>query len=222
MAASSKYSLMKTSQALLYISQERMVSMLQKLSKRLSLILKAQPECEEFNSEIITYGLEIILGSTFKFLSIVFLSILFGTFLETMLSLIVFASIRNFAGGAHCRTYFLCYMTGVPLFIINGILAKNIVFHKIQLTVIGDLILIAGLFIIMKWAPAGTDKKAVTDINIRIKMKLITILILGAVFLLNNTFFILNRMSYFQAVLLGTFEALLFITPMGYRLLHAV
>jgi len=196
--------------------------MLQKLSQKLSLILKAQPGCEPFNSEIIAYGLEIILGSAFKFISIVAVSIVLETLPETILSLIVFASIRNFAGGAHCKTYFLCYMTGVPLFIINGILAKNIILPKIPLTIIGDIILIAGLFIILKWAPAGTDKKVVTDNDTRIKIKLITILILGVVFLLNNTFFILNQMSYFQAIILGAFEALLFITPIGYKLLHAI
>lgn len=113
-------------------------------------------------------------------------------------------------------------MTGVPLFVINGILAKNIILPKIPLTIIGDIILIAGLFIILKWAPAGTDKKVVTDNDTRTKIKLITILILGVVFLLNNTFFILNQMSYFQAIILGAFEALLFITPIGYKLLHAI
>jgi accessory gene regulator B len=196
--------------------------MLQRLSQRLSLILRAQPGFETFNPEIIAYGLEIILGSSFKLISIVLISILLETFTETILSLMVFASIRNFAGGAHCRTYFLCYITGVPLFIINGILAKKMVFPKILLTLIGDLILIAGLFVVMKWAPAGTDKKVVTDINTRTKMKQRTILVLLGAFLFNNTFFVLNQMSYFQAVLLGSFEALLFITPVGYKLLHAV
>lgn len=196
--------------------------MLRKLSRKLSLMLKAQPECEAFDSEIIAYGLEIILGSAFKFVSIVAVSIVLGTFPETMLSLIVFASIRNFAGGAHCKTYFMCYMTGVPLFVINGVLAKNIILPKIPLTIIGDMILIAGLFITMKWAPAGTQKKAIADMETRNKMKLITIVILAAVFLLNNTFFILDRMSYFQAVLLGGFEALFFISPMGYKLLNSI
>jgi accessory gene regulator protein AgrB len=74
----------------------------------------------------------------------------------------------------------------------------------------------------MKWAPAGTDKKVVTDIAVRIKMKQITIVILGAIFLLNNTFFMLDQMGYFQAVFLGTFEALLFVTPVGYRILKAI
>lgn len=194
--------------------------MLQRLSRKLSLILKYQPGCETFDPEIIAYGLEIILGSSFKFVSIVAASIVLETLPETMLSLIVFASIRNFAGGAHCDTYFLCYVTGVPLFILNGILAKNLLLPKIPLIFIGDMIFIAGLFIIMKWAPAGTEKKEVADIGTRNKMKLITIVILAAAFLLNNTFFILDKMSCFQAVLLGVLEALLFITPLGYKLLR--
>jgi len=196
--------------------------MLRKLSRKLSLILRSQQGCEGYNPEIIAYGLEIILGTSFKFLSIVAISILLKTFPETMLSLFTFAVIRNFAGGAHCRTYFLCYLTGVPLIVINGVLAKYFLIPKMPLTLMGDLTLIAGLFIIMKWAPAGTEKKVVTDTAVRVRMKQITILILGAVFLLNNAFFMLDRMGYFQAVFLGAFESLLFVTPVGYRILKVV
>lgn len=196
--------------------------MLQKLSRKLSLILRSQQGCEGYNSEVMAYGLEIILGSSFKFLSIVALSILLKTFQETMLSLFTFAAIRNFAGGAHCKTYLLCYMTGVPLIVVNGVLARYFLIPKMPLTLMGDLTLIAGLFVIMKWAPAGTEKKVVTDTAARVRMKQITILILGAIFLLNNAFFMLDKMGYFQAVFLGAFESLLFVTPAGYRILKVV
>ncbi|HHW03121.1 MAG TPA: accessory gene regulator B family protein [Thermoanaerobacterales bacterium] len=196
--------------------------MLRKLSRKLSLILRSQQGCERYNSEIIAYGLEIILGSSFKFFSIAAISILLKTFPETMLSLFAFALIRNFAGGAHCKTYCLCYLTGVPLIVMNGVLARYFIIPRMPLTLMGDLTLMAGLFIIMKWAPAGTEKKAVTETAVRVRMKQITILILGAIFLLNNAFFMLDRMNYFQAVSLGAFESLLFVTPVGYRILKAV
>lgn len=70
--------------------------MLRKLPRKLSLILRSQQGCERYNPEIIAYGLEIILGSSFKFFSIAAISILLKTLPETMLSLLAFAVIRNF------------------------------------------------------------------------------------------------------------------------------
>lgn len=57
----------------------------------------------------------------------------------------------------------------------EGVLARYLIIPRIPLILMGDMTLIAGLFIIMKWAPAGTEKKVVTDTAVRVRMKQITI-----------------------------------------------
>lgn len=114
---------------------------------------------EKYDKEILEYGFEIMLGMTFKFCSIVTVSLTLNTFPETMLSLFTFASVRNFAGGVHCKTYALCYITGVFMFALNGLVIKHISIPLNYLIWTNDIFFIISLFITLKWAPAGTEKK---------------------------------------------------------------
>ncbi|WP_422448474.1 accessory gene regulator ArgB-like protein [Thermoanaerobacterium sp. DL9XJH110] len=195
--------------------------MLQSCSRMLSRIIVKELKSERFEPEILEYGLQIMLGSLFKFCSIVFFSILLKTFPETMASLAAFALLRHFAGGVHCKTYGMCYITGVAMFLANGLVVKYAAFPADILIWVNNLWLVLSLFITLKWVPAGTEKKAVSDGRTRERLKGMTMIILGAVFILTNALYLAGRANYLEAVFLGVVEEMLFVTPFGYRLLKA-
>lgn len=78
-----------------------------------------------------------------------------------------------------------------------------------------------GLFIVLYWVPAGTEKKVVRDVRIRQRLQGITMILLGVLGMIANVLFFAGQRIYLMALFLGTSEALLFVTPAGYRLLNA-
>lgn len=192
--------------------------MLRSCSQKLSQIIVVGLGNEKYNREVLEYGLEILLGTALKFCSIAVISMILRTFPETMLSLVAFGSIRNFAGGVHCRTYALCYMTGVSMFVLNGLAIKYITVPLNYLIWVNDFFFIISLFITLKWVPAGTEKKVVSDLFTRQKLKGITMIVLGLLFILTNIFYYMGRFNLLKAVFLGAFEEMLFVTPFGYKM----
>jgi accessory gene regulator B len=83
-----------------------------------------------------------------------------------------------------------------------------------------DAVFIMGLFIVLYWVPAGTEKKVVRDVRIRQRLQG-TMILLGVLGMIANVLFFAGQRIYLMALFLGTSEALLFVTPAGYRLLNA-
>ncbi|AEE92132.1 Accessory gene regulator B [Tepidanaerobacter acetatoxydans Re1] len=194
--------------------------MLRSCSQKLSQIIISELGYEKYDKEILEYGFEIMLGMTFKFFSILTVSLVLHTLPETMLSLFAFASIRNFAGGAHLKTYASCYATGVCMFALNGLIIKYISFDTNHLIIVSDIFFIISLFITLKWVPAGTEKKVVSDLCTRQKLKGITIIILGVLFILTHMFYFIGNYNLLKAIFFGVLEGMLFVTPLGYKILR--
>lgn len=195
--------------------------MLQKCSRTLSKLIILGAASDGYNPEVIEYGLVIILGTLLKFASIVIISFILNTFAETMISLAVYVLIRHFAGGTHLKTYGMCFVTGVLMFSINGLVAKHAAIPLNVLILITDMVLMMGLFIALYWVPAGTEKKVVRDIDTRRCLKGVTMILLGIYGIIANALFFAGQRAYLAALFLGVSEALLFATPAGYRLLNA-
>ncbi|NLU10851.1 MAG: accessory gene regulator B family protein [Tepidanaerobacter acetatoxydans] len=175
---------------------------------------------EKYDREILEYGFEILLGMTFKFFSILVVSLILHTLPETMLSLLAFALIRNFAGGAHLKTYASCYATGVCMFALNGLIIKYLPFYMNHLIIVSDIFFIISLFITLKWVPAGTEKKVVSDLFTRRKLKGITIITLGVLFILTHIFYFIGNYNLLKAVFCGVLEGMFLVTPLGYKMLR--
>lgn len=195
--------------------------MLQKCSRTLSKLIILGAASDGYNPEVIEYGLVIILGTLLKFASIVIISFILNTFAETIISLAVYVLIRHFAGGAHLKTYGMCFITGVLMFSINGLVAKHAAIPLNVLILITDMVLMIGLFITLNWVPAGTEKKIIRDGRIRQRLQCITMILLGVLGMVANVLFFAGQRTYLMALFLGALEELFFVTPAGYRLLNA-
>ncbi|MFA7215881.1 MAG: accessory gene regulator B family protein [Bacillota bacterium] len=183
--------------------------------------LGKQLRCDQERVEVFAYGLQIILGTGLKLVLMLLIALILDTFHTTLICLITYIAFRNFGGGVHLSTYSKCLVTGLAVFTVLGKLAA----HDIETGTLSLLLIVTSLlwiYAIIKWVPAGTEKKQVKDRHVRQKQKLKTgwVLMFWA---LDCMVLIRYRFIYHAfASQLGSLAALLLITPWGYRVANAL
>lgn len=195
--------------------------MIKAFARRIAVTMGAQLQADRDRVEIFAYGLEIILGTLVQLTLLLLLSIIMDTFITTTICLIAFASLRYYGGGAHLSTYFGCLTIGVSLLLGLGKLAAIDVSLE-ALTVTSAFTLLLGVYIIFKWAPAGTEKKQIKDetTKLRQRKKALLVLMVWSVITLSLTKQELTANAF--AVVLGALGSLFLITPWGYRAVKAL
>lgn len=78
---------------------------------------EAISETEE-NKEYYQYGVEITISSVINIVIILCIGLIFRSFIESLLFLLLFVPIRQYTGGYHANTYFKCNLTFAILFTI--------------------------------------------------------------------------------------------------------
>ena len=167
--------------------------------------------------DIFRYGLEIILGGIVKFISVMMVSYVLGIFQTTMVCIISYILLRHFGGGVHLSTYYRCLTVGLIMFILLGKLATrqtNIILLAIAIC----MVFLMGIYIVVRWVPAGADKKVI-DKSGKIKQKKNSLIMLILLCLGNIMFIKFNLLNYALASVLGIMMSLFFITPLGYRVI---
>jgi len=195
--------------------------MIRTVSRNMAEKLGKQLQCDEERVEVFAYGLQIILGTGFKLVLILLISLILDTFHTTLVCLITYIAFRNFGGGVHLTTYSRCLVTGLAVFAVLGKLAV----HDMKTNILSLLLIATSLlwiYAITKWVPAGTEKKQVTDRYIRLKQKQKTgwVLMLWVIACTASISYRLTQHAF--ASLLGAFEALFLISPWGYSTAKAL
>ena len=165
--------------------------------------------------DIFRYGLEIILGGMIKLIFISIVSYIFGVFQTTMVFIISYIPLRHFGGGVHLSTYCRCLTVGSIIFIFLGGIATrqiNIVF----LYIMTCIIFLIGIYIIVKWVPAGADKGTIISENAVTERKKRSLIALVLLCLGNIMFIRFNLNNHAFSSVLGLMVSLFFITPWGY------
>lgn len=186
-------------------------------------LMKQQKESNE-KRRVYYYGFQIIIGAMVKGILLTASTLLLGTFVPTMVIMLVFASLRVIAGGYHMDTYGKCIATSLGLFLVAGVISQYTYrFWSSELVVIFTILsFIIGLFTIIKWAPSDTPNKPITEPEEIRKFKRRSIIYvfvwLGAISLF--TYFKLHML-----IIAGCFGLLLevfTITPLGYRFFDVI
>ena len=129
--------------------------MIASLSKRILRFLTVNQVIgtQEDEQQYYQYGIEITISSGINIALILFLGVLSGAFLESMVFLVTFIPIRQVSGGYHANTYLKCNVIFGMVFIlviacyrfINVFELYKIIkpFHQIVFSVVCSLIIIA-------------------------------------------------------------------------------
>lgn len=86
--------------------------------------ISSNPEYVDFY----TYGVEITISSILNIVLVVMIGLLIHAFLESLIFLLVFISVRTFIGGYHADSYFRCNLlmctSFIMIFFLSNILCK--------------------------------------------------------------------------------------------------
>lgn len=168
--------------------------------------------------EVYSYGLEILLGSIVKFVLLVILALLLHILSLTMLVLLTFAGFRIVGGGVHLSTYNRCLVVGVALILALAKLSTLEVNDSL-LIIAFVLVALFTLYTVIRWVPAGTEKKVISNKADRKKQKLETGLF-SIIWMLVFMWFLRNGYSnYSLALITGASGSLFLITPGGYLMM---
>ena len=194
---------------------------MKRLSKELAVILGKTINADQDDVDIYAYSLEVLLGTVLEIALIILLAFLTNILTTTVICLAVFSSIRFFGGGVHCSTYLRCLVTANFLMLGLGKLATLPVSQGLLSSLLLAALLFS-LYAVIEWVPAGTEKKVITDIPIRLKQKkkvgLLLVFWLGiAVIVMKNQ---INPAAL--AIALGILSSVFLISPVGYKTVKAL
>ena len=120
-------------------------------------IRKEMPEIDDERSEIIMYGLQIIIGEIPKGLIILAIAYFLGIFKLTLISVLIIAPYRCVSGGVHMKTHIGCIIYTLLLYSGSALLGKYLILEGSTKLIVGLTIWIFCMTMIKLYAPADTE-----------------------------------------------------------------
>lgn len=130
-----------------------------KLAKWICRRLRANQVIDEEYEEVYIYGLEIILSCLISTSIILAIGIFIKQIIPTFVFLITFVFIRQYTGGYHASSYFLCKLCTVMSFVISVLLANIFPISRPAFLVL----MVIGCLTIWLFGPIENVHKPLTD-----------------------------------------------------------
>ena len=173
------------------------------------------PEIDEEQSEIITYGLQLIIGEIPKLFLIFAIGFLFGVGWYMLFAYFALLPYRTMSGGFHLKTHIGC-IVGTVLFYYGNIIISNLLYlDNIQKYILIGLTFIFGLLMVSMYAPADTENVPIISKHERKKKKNLSYITLSLTLL--AALFISDRMLS-NILIIGAIIQSLSITRLAYMI----
>ena len=180
-----------------------------------SKMRKENPEIDDEKSEIISYGLQLLIGEIPKMLITLLVSYILGILRLTIIMVLIIMPFRAFSGGFHLHTHIGCiisttmYYCGIPKISI-------FTYFNNQTKIIFVLCaLIFGIIILKKYAPADTENVPILQEKARKQKKILSYITytLGLIIAL-----IIKDNVVSNIIIFGYLTQTLMITPLAYKI----
>lgn len=176
---------------------------------------KKMPEIDEEQSEIIIYGLQLIIGEIPKLFLIFAVGFLFGVGWYMLFAYIAILPYRAMSGGFHLKTHLGCII-GTLLFYYGNIIISSLLYlDNIQKYILIGLTYIFGILMVSMYAPADTENVPIISKHERRKKKILSFFTLSVTLL--AAAFIPDRMLS-NILIIGTIIQSLSITRLAYKI----
>lgn len=176
--------------------------------------INANGKYNEEKLEEIAYGLETIYLTVTKLIVIFGLSFILEIFKEVVILLLCFNLIRCSSYGLHASKSIYCLITSIIMFIGGVYVSNYIAGISIYIKVILGFL---SILMLMKYAPADTEKRPLINSKKRKKLKLASV-IKGIIYLILIIIFKDNLISGY--LLFGLIEAIIMIHPGVYKIFN--
>ena len=118
---------------------------------------KEMPEIDDEKAEVITYGLQLIIGEIPKIFITLIIAYLFGVLKLTIFTVIALTPYRVCSGGFHLKTHIGCIVSTTLYYCGVAMIAKHLVIPQNIEYILAIGIWIFGIIMIKLYAPADTE-----------------------------------------------------------------
>lgn len=134
--------------------------MIEKLSSRWVDIQIGNGSIQEDDKELYRYGYQLLIGRAISVIIAQIMAGILGVFMETLVFMIVFIAVRQYAGGYHLKSTDKCIFFSTLLLVGAGVLSQYIaLFSKNILFVLWTIAII----VILILAPVENDNKPLDE-----------------------------------------------------------
>ena len=176
---------------------------------------KKMPEIDDEQAEIITYGLQMIIGEIPKIFILFGVGFLFGVGWYMLFAYFAMLPYRAMSGGFHLKTHIGC-IVGTVLFYYGNIIISNLLYlDNIQKYILIGLTFIFGMLMVSMYAPADTENVPIISKHERRKKKILSFFTLSLTLI--AAAFVPDRVLS-NILIIGTILQSLSITRLAYKI----
>lgn len=181
----------------------------------LNKMKKEMPDITKEKEEVITYGLQLILGEIPKTLLLFAVSILLGFGWYMLFAYIAIMPYRTVSGGFHLHTHLGCIIGSSVFYYGTILISKFLSLDSLQKYILAGLSFVFGILMISMYAPADTENLPIISKKER-KLKkilsyiILTITLVAAIFIKDSTLS--------NILIIGTTIQSLFISRIAYKI----
>lgn len=124
----------------------------------------------------IKYGLEVMYHTITKTLVVFFISLCLGVLKENVLITLFYSPLRSAGHGIHSRNNLVCWISSILIYSIVGLTAKYLMFSTSSLLPLFILFFLSFAL----WAPSDTKGRPLIHKKDRIRLKIISLLLLSS------------------------------------------
>lgn len=178
-------------------------------------IRKEMPDIDDERSEVIMYGIQLIIGEIPKVFSVFIIGAILGLWWQTLIAFWILLPYKYASGGFHLKSHIGCFIGTNLIYCGNAYLSTVInlnIYAKITLIALN---LIIGIIMITKYAPADTINLPILTKKER-KMKRI----LSYIFLIINMIIaiVVPNNTISNILIFGTLIQTFSITRLAYKI----
>lgn len=178
-------------------------------------IQKKMPEIDDERTQVINYGLQILIGEIPKIFIVLLIAWILGIFKLTLITFLLIMPYRSVSGGFHLHTHIGCIIATTLTYCGTAFVSQYIVLNDIVKYIFILLIWIFSMAMIKLYAPADTEEVPILETKVRRKKQLAsyiiaTISLIAAIFIRDNVIS--------NILIIGTLLQTLSITKVMYRL----
>ncbi|MCR1954715.1 accessory gene regulator B family protein [Clostridioides mangenotii] len=101
--------------------------MVKSYANKMTTYLVDNKKIENNDYELYSYAFEVLISSIGNFIIILIIGALFNRFTETLLFLVFYCPIRQFAGGFHAESYTKCLLFFLSIYIANILIIDKLI-----------------------------------------------------------------------------------------------
>lgn len=194
------------------------------ISDRMAEAIVQRSEREEEYIEVISYGLQVILGTIAEFISIIIIGFLLGLFKEMLVASTIFAAMRMVAGGVHFSTYLRCFSSSVLMFTLAGYTASFFYTSPLNIGIV--YLLSSACFIVYclyKYSPRDNPNRLIKEEELP-KFRRLSFLFAGIIFVILLVIFYINGSIgwYHYSIVTGLLLEGFSLTDTGYSFIKYI